>query len=443
MNKSEGTTNLIRPIFGPGMLLQHEDLELLGKYPRELSRLLFKSFFGCGVICGLTVNVETDCDNKLKVTVQRGVALTCSGDPIPVSGDLVDCTNVPANETDSLWVILCRGTKRVGQRTTMCDTDGEGSAAICTREVDTYKLEIKPTSDGACKCPETVDPPAGTKDQANHDPLDENRCHESHNDGTCGCDCNDCGDCVVLAKIVYDQEKKEWSWNYSTRRFIRPQLLSAPKPSGEDKPKKAEKTDTGKAKSIPSDTAAKDAYLEGLVKKHFENSREALVELVKNEIRLEIPAQIGRNFAEYPILQQKQQQIEQQQLALQKQAETQHLEHQRLEQVRADLEKQAEKQKELEQRLLEEKSKQQSEDPQGVSGEAAEEAPAGNVAKKAAKPPAKKKKATAVGKKAAKKPAAGRENDPGVASGITDGNDAPPESNEVAAPAETTDQTGT
>jgi hypothetical protein len=50
-----GTSTLTRATFSPGMLLQHADLEQLNSYTRDLSRLLFKSLFGCGVICGLKV----------------------------------------------------------------------------------------------------------------------------------------------------------------------------------------------------------------------------------------------------------------------------------------------------------------------------------------------------------------------------------------------------
>ena len=35
-----GLSTLVRPKFGPGMLLQHEDLESLNTYTRELNRLI-------------------------------------------------------------------------------------------------------------------------------------------------------------------------------------------------------------------------------------------------------------------------------------------------------------------------------------------------------------------------------------------------------------------
>src|ERR1044071_3859097 len=90
MNKSnttltsqKGMSTLARAKFAPGMLLQHEDLEQLNNYTRDLSRLMFRSLFGCGVICGLVVTSKPEC-GKLKITVAAGLALSCSGDPIEV-----------------------------------------------------------------------------------------------------------------------------------------------------------------------------------------------------------------------------------------------------------------------------------------------------------------------------------------------------------------------
>lgn len=226
MNKNSGTSKLIMPTFGPGMLLQHDDLELLGNYPRELSRLLFRSFFGCGVVCGLTVKAEPACE-KLKVTVECGVALTCSGDPIPVSGSLELWADIP-DDKSPFWVVLCRDTKHVGARTPMCDTDGESSATMCTREVDTYEVKITKKLDGECGCPEpppTAQMQGATRGEGVTAELD---CHKHHKEGKCGCDCSDCAACVVLTKVVYRDSPQglgKWMVDHSARRFIRPVLL--------------------------------------------------------------------------------------------------------------------------------------------------------------------------------------------------------------------------
>src|SRR5438477_11752641 len=81
------TSLLVRAVFEPGMLLQHEDLDQLNAYTRDLSRLLFRSFFGCGVVCGLVVTPGKDKCDKPCIIVGSGLALNCAGDPIYVPKD--------------------------------------------------------------------------------------------------------------------------------------------------------------------------------------------------------------------------------------------------------------------------------------------------------------------------------------------------------------------
>src|SRR5690349_3732411 len=107
IHKQVGTSTLVRPKFGPGMLLQHEDLGALNDYTRELSRLMFRSLFGYGVVCGLVVNAEVDNCNKVSVTVGAGLALDCSGDPVYVPGDqrfVLDDKCYP-DLPGTLWVV--------------------------------------------------------------------------------------------------------------------------------------------------------------------------------------------------------------------------------------------------------------------------------------------------------------------------------------------------
>src|SRR3954452_1382938 len=105
--RAKGPSTLARAKFGPGMLLQHDDLEQLSVYTRDLNRLMFRSLFGCGVVCGLVVVTgKTKCDDLL-VTVGCGLALDCSGDPVYVpSPQSIEIE--PAcisNETKKLWVV--------------------------------------------------------------------------------------------------------------------------------------------------------------------------------------------------------------------------------------------------------------------------------------------------------------------------------------------------
>src|ERR1043166_1163206 len=104
----KGFSTLVRPKFGPGMRRQHDDLEQLSDYTRDLSRLLFRSFFGCGVVCGLCVKVQGQC-GKMMVTVSPGLALDCTGDPIyvPKEQSLPIEDDCSGNQQGPLWVLLC------------------------------------------------------------------------------------------------------------------------------------------------------------------------------------------------------------------------------------------------------------------------------------------------------------------------------------------------
>lgn len=265
MNKSnvtipgiKGTSKLVRPRFGPGMLLQHEDLELLNSYTRDLSRLLFGSLFGCGVICGLVVKTGDKC-GKVQVTVEAGVALACSGDPIHVPTDQSfplsdDC---PPDLDSPLWVVLCAYSKCCAPRPSLCESDDDETKSECTRERDGFEIRVlseRPTC--VCGCPEpepptepppSTPPPQGTEPVADPvfranaqapsridckcvDPTLE--CYVAHYAGLCGCNCDDCSDCdckcILLARLDREGDTDRWLVDHSVRRFIRPVLMRDP-----------------------------------------------------------------------------------------------------------------------------------------------------------------------------------------------------------------------
>ena len=240
------TSTLVRAKFGPGMLLQHEDLEQLNVYTRELSRLLFRSFFGCGVICGLVVKPEVDKCNKVFVTVDAGLALDCSGDPVyvPKVQRLALDENCDPDIPSPLWVVLCGTTKNCAPRTSMCTDDDDKSTSVCTRQRDMFEIRVvSGRPDCVCGCAEpstapsdpTYSVPTGSlEQQGSKDPclcadptLD---CHIDHYAGKCGCNCgdgSDCGcDCILLARL--DKKGSEWTVDHRVRRFIRPVLMRDP-----------------------------------------------------------------------------------------------------------------------------------------------------------------------------------------------------------------------
>ncbi len=253
----KGPSTIKRAIFGPGMLLQHEDLEQLNLYTRDLSRLLFRSFFGCGVVCGLKVSAQDKC-GKTSVTVEAGVALNCLGDPIYVPKDVeFDATDGCDPAPPALYVWLCSCPKCCAPRTPSCGCDEGGGTPACTREVDWYEIYVgKEKPDCACGCDlpkpagDTTPPTDTTGEQVPDAPAlmgatapgstatkpDDHpcrcadpgpkSCYYEHYQGKCGCKCED-SNCVVLAKLTHDDNKK-WTTDYTVRRFIRPVLVRDP-----------------------------------------------------------------------------------------------------------------------------------------------------------------------------------------------------------------------
>jgi hypothetical protein len=259
VNLAKGTSNLVRPRFSPGLLLRDDDLTTGVDYTRDLSRLLFRSLFGCGVVCGLEVTAEEKC-GKLLVTVASGVALNGMGDPVHVprlTEVLVDPTcgkPIPPK----IWVVLCRTEKCCAPRTTVCGCDEEDSASVCTREQDGFEIRLVQAVQERCAClckekslppppaPRSTDGSQPTNREEKHDcwcadPCDP--CYRAHYDGDCGCECCD-PNCVVLAVLINAAADKEyaksdaaqkaaksgnpWIANHSVRRFVRPVLMRDP-----------------------------------------------------------------------------------------------------------------------------------------------------------------------------------------------------------------------
>src|SRR5882672_10574274 len=241
INSKHGLSKLMRPKFGPGMLLQHEDLEQLNVYTRELSQLMFQSLFGCGVMCGLVVSTEEKC-GKMTVKVEKGVALACSGDPVYVPEDV----NVPIVDDcngevpDQIWVVLCGTVKCCSPRTSICSSDEDDAASDCTREKDGWEIRlVNPRPPCACGCEEPKTPDEDRVGQSDCkcvilDPAKPPyfKCYEAHYAGKCGCDCADCSDCdcqcILLARVDRKANTSEWTVDHRVRRFVRPVLMRDP-----------------------------------------------------------------------------------------------------------------------------------------------------------------------------------------------------------------------
>jgi hypothetical protein len=240
--RAKGASTLARAKFGPGMLLQHDDLEQLNVYTREFNRLMFRSLFGCGIVCGLVVGTEMK-RGKVKVMVGSGLALDCQGDPIyvPKPQSIVLDEQCDPDIPSPLWVVLCRTAKCCAARTSECASDEDDAPSVCTRERDGFEIRIVRTRPHCtCSCPEPdpKDPTQALLDQACKCVNPEHKCYVDHYAGKCECNCNDCAgcdcDCVLLARLDEsgdDPDHPAWTPDHRVRRFVRPVLMRDPQRS--------------------------------------------------------------------------------------------------------------------------------------------------------------------------------------------------------------------
>ena len=150
----QGLSTLERPRYSAGLLLEDDDLTAAVTYTRNLMRLMFRSLFGCGVICGLDVTAQLTCNRtRVEVTVGKGVALECLGDPIEIPKAVkviydADCDPVP----EWLWVTVCYLEKCCRPKDVSCSPDEHGQM-VQTREMDGFEVRVYPKRPTcACSC---------------------------------------------------------------------------------------------------------------------------------------------------------------------------------------------------------------------------------------------------------------------------------------------------
>ncbi len=296
---TKGTSTLVKAKFGPGMLLQHEDLEQVNSYTRDLSRLLFKSFFGCGVICGLVVQVDPKC-GKVCITVGAGVALAGSGDPVHVPKDQTFTLdeNCDTDVDSPLWVVLCGTVKQCAPRNSMCASDDDEAPSEPTRERDGFEIRVVRDPKCACGCDKPSVQPAvamkideGRQQGEDHCLCADPTCHTTHYAGECGCTCgdgSDCGcECILLARLDKVEGEIKWTVDHRVRRFIRSVLTRDPQVEEEDK-HRDKKTDQGKefAKTeLRMDKPGMNVEAEIIqVSQELDNHRQMITDL-QNQIR--------------------------------------------------------------------------------------------------------------------------------------------------------------
>lgn len=245
-------SSLVQPRFSRGQLLEEDDLTAGVTFTRDLMKLMFRSLFGCGVICGLKVAAAPDCNNKLKVTVDRGLGLDCLGNPIEVTRQET-LTYDPRCDSPhrKLWVVACYRETGCRPKEVTC-SDDEEQQVVHTRVYGGYQLKlVSAQPECACSC-EPVEPPqrtggedgccrdgqpqvaegqqppaAAAAEAQNNDPK-HCSCYDKHYAYECECACCKC---IVLARIDIEvganKSIAKATANERVRRLIRPALIAA------------------------------------------------------------------------------------------------------------------------------------------------------------------------------------------------------------------------
>ena len=257
-----GDSSLIRPHFTEGLLLQDDDLTAGVTYTRALSRLMFRTVFGCGVLCGLRVSAPYSECGVLKIGIAKGLGLDCLGDPVEVGKPqtlAIDSCKVQVG--NELWIALRASQKCCAPRTAACSPDEDDPASVCTRERDGFELRaFSSRPECSCGCAPLAPPPppaveiqavaeqteartAASAAAAGQQPerrpaadtaclcnqrTAEGSCYDKFYAGecpACGCDC----EWIILAVATRTAGGLEsWTVDHSVRRFVRPVLMRDP-----------------------------------------------------------------------------------------------------------------------------------------------------------------------------------------------------------------------
>lgn len=259
----KGTSTLVRPRFSPGLLLQDTDLNSAVDYGRTMLQLVLRNLFGCGVICGYKVCASVDKCNVLQVTVERGLALDCVGNPIEltVAQTLKVAEKCSPELPCEIWVVIRSRECNSSPREVSCAPEDGASSTVCTRVCDGYEIRLLTNlPECVCGCAHKAHEPEPCCDatptrtpeqteaverlrkreksweecdkderKGRFQEMEEGarRCDRDHRLGICNCAC--CCEWVVLARLLCceereREEKRDYRVDHTVRRFIRPVL---------------------------------------------------------------------------------------------------------------------------------------------------------------------------------------------------------------------------
>jgi hypothetical protein len=261
-----GKGELQWPVYSVGQQLRDDDLNAGVAYTRELNKLLFRSLFGCGVVCGLKVDPKFDHCGRLVVTVEPGIALDACGTAIHLPNPVIITLDPECGDriSEKLYVVARSDSSCCGHRETACGCDDHSTSP--TRHLLGYEIALVQTIP-ACAChnmhkdhrEQPAEKPEKTDaeiEQQSEDKkkkaqeaggeavavsaelsMDTHNClcadpklpgNEGHYAGVCSaCGC-DTGEWVVLAALASNINDRKVDAHHHVRNYIRPMRMSDP-----------------------------------------------------------------------------------------------------------------------------------------------------------------------------------------------------------------------
>ena len=220
--------------FKDGMIVTANDLEAAMRYPVSMFQTLVRSYFGCGVVCGMEFVPDPNAikgEPSYVFCIKPGVALDCHGFPLalcsPVKIDLTPDPCSPVETQQKVCIAIRRYTSDEAPRDACaCDTDDPRFQ--CTRVRD--HVMIKAFLEG-----ELNDLPGSLCAKPEDDDGEEQYCEpveaEAGTAGNgiaalCEClkacpDCDCCGDAWVLLGCV-DLEAGKINFDLRRRKYVKP-----------------------------------------------------------------------------------------------------------------------------------------------------------------------------------------------------------------------------
>jgi hypothetical protein len=234
---AEQSTGLEAAQFHDGMVVKAEDLEAAAQYPVSLLQSVLRSYFGCGVVCGLELGLRKPLDGEPSwvVTVGRGLAMDCQGFPIelicPVQLDFTPDPCMYEPPPDPVYIAIRRITSdEATSEPCGCTQSHEEGNKECNRLRDRAlvkaftRAQLDELTGGVCQHQHKGNP----GDKGHHDCADKGGeanfsdatdwCTELKNCGCCSCD----GEWVLLGNVSIDTDEGVSGPVTKGRRWVKP-----------------------------------------------------------------------------------------------------------------------------------------------------------------------------------------------------------------------------